>query len=235
MCTGKGSLSNSSRMMTRRPPPCGLHLVRHDASDPGACDRRLTAASDVLTVISSEWAPRFQRRPPQTSRCAARRSHRPQCSRGRLGRAASSDALGPRDIRGWRRPRPGPSRCRVAIMAAAMRAARCGWRYRCCSRPGPERDRSAKGARRYWDRLLEFAGQRQQMEMAEPPRRGHREIARRSAILARGLFLGIVDLFDDALAGLDIGSPGVGERQPAGTISETIASSGALRVPRACG
>ena len=63
-------------------------------------------------------------------------------------------------------------------------------------------------------RLLEFARERQEMKMSHAPRRRDREIACRSQILARGLFLRIVDLFDDPLACLDIGSPGVGERQP---------------------
>ena len=61
----------------------------------------------------------------------------------------------------------------------------------------------------------ELTGEWEQVEMPEAPRRRDCEIASRSTVLARSLLFGVVDLFDDAFARLDIRSPRVGKRQVA--------------------
>jgi hypothetical protein len=53
------------------------------------------------------------------------------------------------------------------------------------------------------------------VEPRTPGRRDY-EVTRRSAISGRSFFFGIVDLFDDACARLDIRSPRIGKGQMAG-------------------
>ena len=62
---------------------------------------------------------------------------------------------------------------------------------------------------------------RQDMQPAEHDRRGDDQVASRRAVFARRGALGFSDVFEDALAGRDVGSARIGQRQaPAGPVDE---------------
>src|SRR5215831_15613334 len=64
--------------------------------------------------------------------------------------------------------------------------------------------------------LEEGRDDRQHVQAAEYDRRGDNQVSLRGAVLARGGALGFVDLLEDTLACLHVGSTRIGQRKPTG-------------------
>ena len=174
-----------------------------------------TAASDVFTVSLVRMGAAISMPPLINSNFAAPLSRPPQCSHGLKDHQATPDVREQQGILDFAHATTRMDPMRVAIMllsgSGSIRMATSilfstGFKTRSLSR----RRKAISG---YTLRNSQESGSK--WRCPEAPRRGDCEVTRGRAVLARSLLFGVVDLFNDAFARLDIRLTGVGKRQVA--------------------